>query len=35
MSQWGAEAMARRGADYREILAAFFPGAELVRTAER
>lgn len=35
MSQWGAEAMARRGADYREILAAFFPGTELARTAER
>jgi stage II sporulation protein D len=33
MSQWGAEAMARRGADYREILAAFFPGTELVRTS--
>ncbi|HVQ26580.1 MAG TPA: SpoIID/LytB domain-containing protein [Planctomycetota bacterium] len=35
MSQWGAEAMARRGADYREILAAFFPGTDLVRTSER
>jgi stage II sporulation protein D len=35
MSQWGAEAMARRGADYREILTAFFPGTELVRTAQR
>jgi stage II sporulation protein D len=30
MSQWGAEAMARRGASYREILAAFYPGTELV-----
>ncbi len=29
MSQWGAEAMARRGADYRRILATFFPGTEL------
>jgi len=29
MSQWGAEAMARRGADYRRILASFFPGTEL------
>lgn len=29
MSQWGAEAMARRGADYREILAAFYPGTTL------
>jgi stage II sporulation protein D len=29
MSQWGAEAMARRGANYRRILATFFPGTEL------
>jgi len=29
MSQWGAEAMARRGADYRRILGTFFPGTEL------
>jgi stage II sporulation protein D len=29
MSQWGAEAMAKRGASYREILAAFYPGALL------
>jgi stage II sporulation protein D len=29
MSQWGAEAMARRGADYRRILASFFPGTQL------
>ncbi len=29
MSQWGAEAMARRGADYREILAHFYPGTRL------
>jgi stage II sporulation protein D len=29
MSQWGAEGMARRGADYRRILAAFFPGTQL------
>jgi stage II sporulation protein D len=35
MSQWGAEAMAREGADYRQILAAFFPGTSLVRAAER
>jgi peptidoglycan hydrolase-like amidase len=27
--------MARRGADYREILAAFFPGTELARTSDR
>jgi stage II sporulation protein D len=35
MSQWGAEAMARRGAGYRSILAAFFPGAELTQGASR
>lgn len=35
MSQWGAEAMARRGADYRQILAAFFPGTTLAHLAER
>ncbi len=29
MSQGGAEAMARRGAGYREILAAFYPGTRL------
>ena len=29
MSQWGAEAMAQRGASYRRILATFFPGTEL------
>jgi len=29
MSQWGAQAMARRGASYREILAAFYPGTRL------
>jgi stage II sporulation protein D len=31
MSQWGAQAMAKAGAGYREILGAFYPGAELVR----
>ncbi len=31
MSQWGARAMAARGADYREILAAFYPGTTLER----
>jgi stage II sporulation protein D len=31
MSQWGARAMARRGDDYREILRAFYPGAQLSR----
>jgi stage II sporulation protein D len=29
MSQWGAEAMAERGARYPEILAAFYPGTQL------
>jgi stage II sporulation protein D len=29
MSQWGAEAMARDGANYREILAHFYPGTRL------
>jgi len=29
MSQWGARAMARAGASYREILTAFYPGANL------
>ncbi len=32
MSQWGARAMAQRGADYREILAHFYPGTALRRT---
>jgi stage II sporulation protein D len=31
MSQWGAEAMAQRGASYREILDAFYPGTQLRR----
>jgi stage II sporulation protein D len=35
MSQWGAEAMARRGADYRRILAAFFPGTQLFQDRTR
>jgi len=35
MSQWGAEAMAQRGAGYREILAAFYPGTELLRGEAR
>jgi stage II sporulation protein D len=30
MSQWGAQAMATRGVGYREILAAFYPGTQLV-----
>ena len=35
MSQWGAEAMAKRGATYREILEAFYPGAVLSRVDSR
>jgi stage II sporulation protein D len=31
MSQWGAQAMARRGVGYREILATFYPGTELAQ----
>lgn len=34
MSQWGAQAMAERGADYRQILEAFYPGATLERLGE-
>ena len=30
MSQWGARALAERGAGYRAILARFYPGARLV-----
>jgi stage II sporulation protein D len=30
MSQWGGQAMASRGASYREILAAFYPGTEVM-----
>jgi stage II sporulation protein D len=33
MSQWGARAMARSGAGYRDILARFYPGATLERLA--
>jgi stage II sporulation protein D len=29
LSQWGAEGMARQGADYRAILAYFYPGTQL------
>ncbi|HXV36518.1 MAG TPA: SpoIID/LytB domain-containing protein [Myxococcota bacterium] len=35
MSQWGAEAMAQRGASYREILATFYPGTTLLAGAPR
>ena len=31
MSQWGGQAMAGRGATYREILDVFYPGTRLVR----
>ena len=31
MSQYGANVMAQGGADYREILAHYYPGTELVR----
>lgn len=33
MSQYGAEAMAVKGSNYREILAHYYPGAELARIA--
>jgi stage II sporulation protein D len=35
MSQWGAQAMAERGIDYREILATFYPGTRLTQVAAR
>ena len=35
MSQWGAKAMASRGAGHREILAAFYPGSTLEMDAGR
>ena len=31
MSQWGANAMAKKGSDYRAILALYYPGARIVR----
>lgn len=34
MSQWGARAMAERGANYREILAWFYPGTTLSRVRD-
>jgi stage II sporulation protein D len=30
MSQWGARALARRGSNYKQILARFYPGAQVV-----
>jgi stage II sporulation protein D len=35
MSQWGAQAMALGGADYREILKAFYPGTRLRAGGDR
>lgn len=35
MSQWGAQAMALGGADYRAILKAFYPGTKLRREGRR
>jgi stage II sporulation protein D len=35
MSQWGAQAMAKRGASYREILEWFYPGTTLLQEAAR
>lgn len=35
MSQWGAQAMAKRGVGYREILTTFYPGTQLVRGGAR
>jgi stage II sporulation protein D len=35
MSQWGAQAMAESGADYREILEAFYPGTTVKEGAAR
>jgi stage II sporulation protein D len=31
MSQWGAKALAEQGADYRAILAHYYPGTQLTR----
>jgi stage II sporulation protein D len=35
MSQWGGQAMARRGVGYRQILATFYPGTKLQRRTLR
>jgi stage II sporulation protein D len=35
MSQWGARALAQRGADARAILARFYPGASIERISSR
>jgi stage II sporulation protein D len=35
MSQWGARALAQRGANYEQILARFYPGARIEKIASR
>jgi stage II sporulation protein D len=35
MSQWGAQAMAKSGADHRSILATFYPGTKLMEGSLR
>lgn len=35
MSQWGARALARRGSNYKQILARFYPGATIDRISSR
>jgi len=35
MSQWGAQAMAKSGADHRRILATFYPGTKLMEGSPR
>ena len=35
LSQWGAVGMARRGSDFREILAHYFPGCELAQVVRK
>ena len=35
LSQYGAKYMAENGADYREILAHYYPGTELVSLNEK
>ncbi len=34
MSQWGANAMAKKGSDYRAILGLYYPGAQIVRIVQ-
>jgi peptidoglycan hydrolase-like amidase len=35
MCQWGAEGLARLGLNAEEILAVYYPGAELARVQDR